>query len=104
MGDKGDNIPAIAPRVGSANAIKIYKNLDEELKNPIKNQNFERNKVLIDFDCIPLDVIELMKKTWSEYETTEFKARDLMNFFAKHKINGLVENIHEIINNFKPLI
>ena len=104
MGDLGDNIPAIKPRTGKVNAVKVLNDLTEELKNPISNKNFERNKLLIDFDCIPTDVLDLMKTTWNEYKTSEFRSRDLMKFLTDVGAGVLIENIHELITHFKPLI
>ena len=33
------------------------RTLPEELKDLNKAKNFERNKILIDFDCIPDDIV-----------------------------------------------
>lgn len=104
MGDKGDNIPAIADRVGIKTAEKMLENLSEELKDKSKADNFERNKVLIDFDCIPDNIRDTIKNSFNSYETSEFKGRALMDFFAKVNTNGLVAYLQEYVAYFKPLI
>lgn len=104
MGDHGDNVPAIAPRVGIKTAEKMLNNLDEELKDVEKLKNFERNKILIDFDCIPDYVVEQIKNEFNTYQVSEFRGRALMDFFVRIGSNGLVAYLQEFVTNFKPLI
>lgn len=104
MGDKGDNVPAIADRVGIKTAEKMLNTLDEELKDLNKAKNFERNKILIDFDCIPDDIVSKIKDQFSSYQTSEFRGRALMDFFVRVGSNGLVAYLQEFVTNFKPLI
>lgn len=103
MGDKGDNVPAIADRVGIKTAEKMLNALDEELKDFNKAKNFERNKILIDFDCIPDDIVTKIKNEFSGYQTSEFRGRALMDFFCRTGSNGLCAYLQEFVNNFKPL-
>lgn len=104
MGDKGDNVPAIADRVGPKTAEKMMKDLIKELSDPEKAKNFERNKILIDFDCIPDDIVTIVKECFNSYPIQEFKGRALMDFFVRVGSNGLVAYLQEYVTNFKPLI
>ena len=104
MGDKGDNIPAIKEKTGPVGAEKILRNLDEALKDDQTNKNFIRNKLLIDFDCIPEDIATAIKKVWIDYQVEEFRGRALMDFFVKIGSNGLCAYLNEFVVNFKPLI
>jgi 5'-3' exonuclease len=61
MGDKSDNIQAIAKGVGPVRARNLAENpelLDEFLKNnPEANNRFLTNKTIIDFNSIPKELI-----------------------------------------------
>jgi 5'-3' exonuclease len=56
-GDKSDNIPSVFPKCGIKTALKYYNNkeLFNEKLNNVKNAKeiFERNRKLVDFNCIP---------------------------------------------------
>jgi 5'-3' exonuclease len=56
-GDDSDNIPPIDKKIGDVTAKKLACNpdaLNQKLQSSvIIKENFERNKVLIDFSCIP---------------------------------------------------
>lgn len=63
-GDKSDAIPAIDKKVGAKTAIKLALNQDllqARLSNPEVRQQFELNKKLMDFDCIPKDMAEMIE-------------------------------------------
>ena len=56
MGDVSDNIKAIIPKCGPKTALKLYENRDlfeEKLKDPVVKNNYERNRILVDFNYIP---------------------------------------------------
>lgn len=59
MGDKSDNIPSIFPKCGIKTALKYINNnsLDimfEKYKGSL--ERYEKNKILIDFSNIPIDI------------------------------------------------
>ena len=60
MGDKSDNIPAIHPKCGIKTTDKYYENKDllekKFNKDPSSFEQFNKNKQLIDFNCIPDDL------------------------------------------------
>jgi 5'-3' exonuclease len=62
LGDKSDNIPAIAPKCGEKTALKLAQN--KSLLNrlfqssPKAKEQYELNTLLIDFACIPADLKE----------------------------------------------
>lgn len=67
-GDVSDNIPAIFPKLGEKRALRLAKNreqLEKKLQDPDIKAQYELNKLLIDFSCIPTDVREGIKKTIS---------------------------------------
>ena len=68
MGDKSDNIPSIFKKCGVKTALKYYNDqalFSEKLtKEPGAKELFERNKQIIDFDCIPED---LKSEFYSQY-------------------------------------
>lgn len=62
MGDLSDNIPSVFPKCGPKTALRYFENPDLlELKlaesTAYRNQ-YELNKRIIDFDCIPAELAE----------------------------------------------
>jgi 5'-3' exonuclease len=59
MGDKSDNIPSIFPKCGIKTAIKCYEDEDYYTKKKtLKSEElFNRNNSIINFDCIPLALV-----------------------------------------------
>lgn len=77
MGDAGDEIPAIKPKLGIKGAYKLVRNkklLEETLSDENIKNNFMRNRLLIDFDKIPdlikQEIVSLWRKTSGEAEQT----------------------------------
>jgi 5'-3' exonuclease len=66
-GDKSDNIPAVLPRCGMKTASKLYEDseLFEHRMNTTEGsrERYERNKLIIDFDRIPPELIKDFKLT-----------------------------------------
>ena len=60
MGDISDNISAVLKKCGPKTAIKCYNDrnyFDERMKKENAYEKFEQNKKVIDFDCIPNDLV-----------------------------------------------
>jgi 5'-3' exonuclease len=66
-GDKSDNIPSVLPRCGIKTASKLYENKELfQERLTITNgarEIYERNKLIIDFDRIPHELINEFKIT-----------------------------------------
>ena len=65
MGDKSDNIPAIFSKCGIKTAEKYFENPElfrEKLKKEKREEQYERNRKIIDFDFIPKDLVDGFKK------------------------------------------
>jgi len=65
-GDKSDNIPSVFPKCGLKTAAKYYDN-PELFQKKLKTvegakETYERNKLIIDFDCIPTELVEGFKR------------------------------------------
>lgn len=64
-GDKSDNIPAVFNKCGIKTAIKYYHSrdlFDEKLLNDKNAQEkYKRNQTVIDFNCIPTELINGFK-------------------------------------------
>jgi 5'-3' exonuclease len=103
-GDKGDNIPAVKPKCGPATAKKMIEHgLENELINKTVKENFERNKQLIDFDCIPKKISTLIEKAYSEYDIKPYDGSSTFNFFVKHRLNVFIDKIQEYTPSLKVL-
>ena len=56
MGDVSDNIPSVIKKCGPKTAQKCYENpayFEERMKKENAYDIYERNRTLVDFDCIP---------------------------------------------------
>jgi len=65
LGDKSDNIPSIMKSVGVKTAIKLANNEDELSKffkkYPDAKDQYEKNNILMNFDCIPDTLVAKVK-------------------------------------------
>jgi len=102
-GDKSDAIPAIKPRIGKATAEAILKrgldNFLEKEENEIQ-ENYVRNRILIDFNFIPKDLSKGIINTYCNYDYKEIEGSKIMKFFSTHRLNKMMEDWP----NFSPLI
>lgn len=59
MGDKSDNIPSIFPKCGIKTAIKCYEDREYYTKKKTlrSEELFNRNNTIINFECIPEDLV-----------------------------------------------
>lgn len=66
MGDNSDNIPAIFPKCGYVTAKKCYDNPEFYKKKVTEDSKkmFERNNLIINFDCIPAKLCEEFMKMY----------------------------------------
>lgn len=61
MGDTSDNIPSIFKKCGPKTALKCRqdtKYFEERIKKEDAGLKFEKNRMIIDFNCIPAPLIE----------------------------------------------
>ena len=61
MGDSSDNIPSVIKKCGPKTALKCYDDpnyFEERLKKENAYELYERNKKLVDFNCIPQELID----------------------------------------------
>lgn len=64
-GDKSDNIKSVFNKCGPKTAIKLYKDpikFNEKLKKENRLEQFELNKLLIDFNNIPKHLVDGFKR------------------------------------------
>jgi len=60
MGDQSDNIPSVLKKCGPKTALKCYHDkayFDERMKAENAYDKWERNKKLVDFNCIPENLV-----------------------------------------------
>jgi 5'-3' exonuclease len=60
MGDISDNITSVLKKCGPKTALKCYNDqnyFDERMKKENAYEKFEQNKKIIDFDCIPEELV-----------------------------------------------
>jgi len=104
-GDKGDGIPnVLSPDDCLVNGERqkpiSRKKLDEWIKNPNSMpsdadfvKNFNRNKTLVDFTCIPTD---LKNSVINNFVTQPEKNKSmLLNYFIENRMKNMLELLEE---------
>jgi hypothetical protein len=102
-GDRGDGIPnylsdddtfVSGKRQRPLSKVKLARWVDmapEQFCDEVTSLNYERNRKLIDFECIPQEVNENIINT---FETTETPGRGQMYvYFARHELNEMLDHI-----------
>lgn len=102
MGDKGDNIPAIKPRVGKKTAADIITNgtLDDLLKDetdgPLIQENLTRNTQLIDLSYIPESIQNETMTYINSYPHLPISGKQLFDFIITHRLSNLMDDMENI--------
>lgn len=103
-GDKGDNIPAIHSKCGPVKAAKyISEGLTTITTNSVLQDNWNRNRVLIDFDFIPAEIEKSIIEAYTKYSLTAFDGKEFFKFIVKHKLPSLMDNIQEYTSGIKKI-
>jgi 5'-3' exonuclease len=104
-GDKGDGIPNVlsaddsivtGTRQKAIRQDKLdiwYKDFDAMPQDTEFKTNYERNRKLVSFDCIPATIKESIINTYTDKPTKD-KSK-LLNFFVEHKMKNMLEVIEE---------
>lgn len=109
MGDKSDNIPAIAPRVGVETAKKLvegeaaYKDqtLAQMMENTEIKKNYDRNKKIIDLSKTPRDLLNLLDKQLEGYQLAS--TRGMFQYFIDNGMRDMVSKIEDITRSLSRL-
>ena len=104
-GDKGDGIPNVlsaddsivtGTRQKAIRQDKLdiwYKDFDAMPQDAEFKTNYERNRKLVSFDCIPPSIKESIINTYTDKPTKD--KSQLLNFFVEHKMKNMLEVIEE---------
>ena len=102
-GDKGDGIPnilsaddciveGVRQKPISKKKVELWMNTKPEdfCKNGM-SEKWERNKILIDFDCIPNELVSAITDEYVKEKTP--KQGQLLNYFISKRLKYLMEHI-----------
>lgn len=113
VGDKGDCIPHIKPRVSKVTAAGIVDRgveewlAEEKEKDPKAGaqieKNIERNKKLIDFDFIPAHVQNKIIEGVKNLKFSSMSTRDMSEFLLTVELGNMFDKIPEYTNTFIKL-
>jgi hypothetical protein len=104
-GDKGDGVPNVlsaddsivtGTRQKAIRQDKLdiwYKDFDTMPQDAEFKRNYERNKILVSFDSIPMHIKESIINTFEEKPIKD-KSK-LLDFFVEHKMKNMLEVIEE---------
>lgn len=100
-GDSSDNIPPVKRGVGIKTAQKMINGgtVDLFLSDPIINENYVRNKALIDMDMIPEDIQQGIMENYN-LASGNFDGRGAFKFLTENTPN-LIDNAQEFFSMAK---
>mgnify|MGYP006290259581 CR=1 FL=1 len=102
-GDKGDGVPNVLSSDdcivnGERQKPVSTKKLNEWIEIPSSmpdddnfKRNYQRNRILVDFDCIPLDIRSAVINSYKEQGNRD-KSK-LLNYFIENKMKNMIELI-----------
>lgn len=104
-GDKGDGIPNVLSADDSiVNGVRQkpistkkietwYKDFEEMPKDDEFKRNYDRNRTLINFECIPTNIYDRIINSYNE---KPFKDKSkLLDFFVQNRMKNMLEVIEE---------
>ena len=113
MGDKGDNIPAIKPRIGEVTAARMVDNPSEittlfedktvSYVNPDGTEvtmgdeykeKYKKNMALIDLNKTPDVFVKMLHKAIEEYQMPTGK--EIFQYFSKNKFRELITRMEQL--------
>lgn len=101
VGDKGDGVPHVKARVSIKTAATIVENgLQEWIEKEGVQKEYERNKTLIDFDCIPPDVQHAIMLEFKKTRFAPMAKRDFQEFITAIGCGDLFFDCQEYANTF----
>jgi hypothetical protein len=103
-GDAGDGVPSVLMPDdwlvnGEGRAKPVTKAIREKYRNleslnEEELQRYNRNKTLVDFDCIPKHIEERILDKYQEQKTRQRpKKQAIMDYFMKHRCRELLDRI-----------
>ena len=101
-GDKGDGIPnalsadnclveGVRQKAISKKKVAIWSEMDPNDFDEDLKRGWDRNKTLIDFNCIPKEINDDILNQYNEEKN--YQRGQLMNYFIKHRLKYLMENM-----------
>ena len=103
-GDRGDGIPNFLSAddtfinngrqkpIKTANLTEWATMEPEDFCSEKMLRGYKRNQTLVDLDFIPSHVTESINKHYDDYQ---IKKGDLLNYFIKHRLKNLMENLND---------
>ena len=76
----------------------VINNIEIKEEN-IFARNYQRNKTLIDFDYIPSEIKESIKKAFKETKAQKANPIEIMKFCSEHKLKQLMGNYSVFLLN-----
>jgi len=102
-GDISDNIPSVKKKCGPVTAKKLLDvGLDVSLNEEMR-ENYELNKQLIDFDCIPVHIVNQITKEIQNYEIEKFDGKGLFKFLMNEGLSGFSDDIQGYLGALKNI-
>jgi len=106
-GDRGDGVPnflsqddcfVVGVRQKQLRETKIDLWVDqkpEDFCDEVMLKRYNRNKQMVDLSLIPEDIKVSIKQEYDSQQEVKKNRNDLFNYFIKHKLKHLIDNINE---------
>ena len=112
-GDKSDNIPPIKRLVGPVKAQKILDNPDgldwfineqkTEIEKKTIEENYKRNKTLIDLNYIPTNIKQRILDAYENYDIKPLDTKKVVKSFFTKKLHGVRHQWDKVSGYLKEL-
>lgn len=86
--------PPITAKIKAAAIAQLESTGEVKFDDPIMQRNFQRNKMLIDFNSIPEDIYTSIVDAYKSAVPVHDKGK-IFNYFVKHRCKRLLEHIQE---------
>lgn len=103
-GDKGDGVPSVLMADdwlvnGEGRATPVTKAVKEKFKSydtlsDEEKKRYDRNRTLIDFDCIPDHITAGVVASYNQ-ERKKTKRQEIFNYLIKHRCRELIDRLEE---------
>ena len=106
FGDTSDNIPHVCKGMGKVTAEKQAGRLADYLEesNEEINLNFKRNKMLIDLELIPQNIVDDILSAYDKYIVEKTDGFAMYNFFISNKLTRMVEDSQKYLFKLNKLV
>jgi len=104
QGDKGDNVPPVKKGIGPKRAERLVGSEGFEKFKEENQEEYRRNRVLIDLRFTPKKLLKSLKETYDEYEMPVQDLKHLYRYFSENRLKRFSDSLERIEKNLSSLV